>query len=225
MGGITENVCMGKLIDPTRRQRAREQRVERKKKILEVSQSIFARMPYVEVTLDAIGQSANVNRGAASMYFGSKEELFLLLVKKELESWYGALEERFSEVSGPLDAGAFADLLATSLVERNILVRYLSILPVVLEQNMEVMEVFRFQRWRLERMVEVARSMESASEQLEEGEGLRLLNLLQLVTAGLDSAANPRGSAAFDRGNPDFQALFVDLEAELKHFVAAHLSS
>ncbi len=115
-------------------------------------------------------------------------------------------------------------MLAVSIVEREILVRYLSLLPLVLEQNMEPMEVFRFQRWRLDRMNEVARSLETASEQLEEGEGFRLLNLLQLATAGLESAANPRGSAAFDSGNPDFQPLFIDLESELKHFVVAHLT-
>ena len=214
---------MGKLIDPARRERAREQRILRKKKILEVAKTIFARMPYVEVTLDAIGQSANVDRGVASMFFGSKEELFLLLARNELEDWYAALEKRLAGVTEPLGAEVLAEVLATSVGERDILLRYLSLLPMVLEQNMEAMEVFRFQRWRLDRMNDVARSMESASVPIEDGEGFRLLYLFQLVIAGFEPAANPRGSAAFDSGNPDFQALFIDLETELRRFVGAYL--
>ena len=214
---------MGKLIDPARRERAREQRILRKKKILEVAKTIFARMPYVEVTLDAIGQSANVDRGVASMFFGSKEELFLLFARNELEDWYAALEKRLAGVTEPLGAEALAEVLATSVGERDILLRYLSLLPMVLEQNMEAMEVFRFQRWRLDRMNDVARSMESASVPIEDGEGFRLLYLFQLVIAGFEPAANPRGSAAFDSGNPDFQALFIDLETELRRFVGAYL--
>lgn len=214
---------MGKLIDPARRERAREQRILRKKKILEVAKTIFTRMPYVEVTLDAIGQSANVDRGVASMFFGSKEELFLLLARNELEDWYAALEKRLAGVTEPLGAEALAEVLATSVGERDILLRYLSLLPVVLEQNMEAMEVYRFQRWRLERMNDVARSLESASVPIEDGEGFRLLYLFQLVIAGFEPAANPRGSAAFDSGNPDFQALFIDLEVELRRFVVAYL--
>ena len=182
-------------------------------------------MPYVEVTLDAIGQSADVDRGVASMYFGSKEELFLLLLKKQLGEWYESLEERFEDVSGSLAADELAEVLASSLVERSIMVRYLSLLPVVLEQNMEVMEVFSFQRWRLERMNRVARSLEKVSQSLGDGAGFRLLHLLQLVAAGLEPAANPKGSAAFDRGNPDFDAHFINLEDELKRFAINHLSS
>ena len=98
---------MGKLIDRSKRERAQERRVLRKKRIIEVAQSIFARMPYVEVTLDAIGQSADVDRGVASMYFGSKEELFLLLLKKELEGWYEVLEGHFEEETESLAAVYF----------------------------------------------------------------------------------------------------------------------
>ena len=101
--------------------------------------------------------------------------------------------------------------------------RYLSLLPVVLEQNIEVMEVFRFQRWRRDRMAEAGKAVEQSTAAVERGQGSRLLYLVQLVAAGLEPAANPRGSAAFDRGDPEFEVFSVDLESELKRIVAAML--
>ncbi|MBD3854336.1 MAG: TetR family transcriptional regulator, partial [Acidobacteria bacterium] len=151
---------MGKLIDRKKRERAKQQRAVRKKRVMEEARSTFVRMPYVEVNLDTIGQAADVNRGVASMYFRSKEELFLLLLRDELAEWYREIEKNLGHVNGSLDRGALADLLARSVAERPTMSRYLSLLPVVLEQNIEVMEVFRFQRWRRDRMAEAGKSVE-----------------------------------------------------------------
>jgi hypothetical protein len=105
--------------------------------------------------------------------------------------------------------------LVESLVARPLLARLLSLAPVVLEQNMEAMEIFRFQRWRRDRMAAVGVALERAGG-LEPGAGFRLLHLLQLLTAGLEPAANPRGAAAFDHADPEFASLQVSLESELK---------
>ena len=101
--------------------------------------------------------------------------------------------------------------------------RYLSLLPVVLEQNIEVMEVFRFQRWRRDRMAEASEAVERSTSAVAPGQGARLLYLVQLVAAGLEPAANPRGSAAFDQGDPEFEVFSVDLESELRAIVSAML--
>ncbi len=214
---------MGKLIDREKRERAKSQRVVRKKRIREEARSTFVRMPYVEVTLDAIGQAAGVERGVASMYFRTKEELFLLMLRDELDGWYQEVEKSLDDVNDPLDQEALADLLARSVAERPNMSRYLSLLPVVLEQNIEVMEVFRFQRWRRDRMAEAGKSVEGSIGFLEPGQGSRLLYLVQLVAAGLEPAANPKGAAAFERGDPEFKGFWIDLEAELKRIVSAML--
>ncbi len=214
---------MGKLIDRKKRERAKQQRAVRKKRVMEEARSTFVRMPYVEVNLDTIGQAADVNRGVASMYFRSKEELFLLLIRGELAEWYEEIEKSLGDVKDCLDLGSLAELLARSVAERPTMSRYLSLLPVVLEQNIEVMEVFRFQRWRRDRMAEVGEVVERSIPALEPGQGARLLYLVQLIAAGLEPAANPRGSAAFDRGDPEFEVFSLDLESELKAIIFAML--
>ena len=214
---------MGKLIDRKRRERAKQQRAVRKKRVMEEARSIFVRLPYVEVTLYTIGQAAAVDRGIASMYFRTKEELFLLLIRGELAEWYEEIEKSLGDVKDRLDRESLAELLARSVAERPTMSRYLSLLPVVLEQNIEVMEVFRFQRWRRDRMAETGEVVEKSTSALKPGQGARLLYRVQLIAAGLEPAANPRGSAAFDRGDPEFAVFSVDLESELKLIVAAML--
>jgi AcrR family transcriptional regulator len=216
---------MGRLIDPEKRKRAARQREERKAKILRVARSTFSRLPFVEVTLDSIGQAADVDRGVASMYFGSKEELFLLLLREELSDWYSKLEAELGGADGKLSDSEVAALLARSLSDRPQLTRFVSFEAVVLEQNLDAMEAYRYQRWRRDRMAAVGEILERSAEGLGEGEGLRLLHRVQLLTAALWPAAEPKGAASYEVGDPDFVAFEVDFEAELRTFVRALLDA
>jgi AcrR family transcriptional regulator len=216
---------MGKLINREKREEAKRQRAARKSRIFEEARSTFARMPFGDVTLATIGQQAGVDRGVASMYFRTKEELFLLLLKDELADWYRQLEERFGASEGVLDKRALAGVLAGSLADRPVLTRFLSISPAVLDQNIEAMEVYRFQSWRQDRMTTVGEAMERSVGDLAAGEGFRLLNLVNLLAAGFEPAAHPRGTAALDRSDPDFAGLWIDLEDELERLLTAVLAA
>jgi AcrR family transcriptional regulator len=214
---------MGRLIDPEKRARAKLRQAERKQRILEVAHSTFSKLPYVEVTLDSIGQRADVDRGLASMYFRSKEELFLRLLRDELANWYAALDAELDLAGGSLSRSEIAALLATSLSKRPELTRFLSLEAIVLEQNLDAMEAYHFQRWRRDRMIAVGKKIDGAVDGLERGEGILLLHRLQLLTAALQPAADPRGAASYEVGDPDFAVFAVDFESELKRFLDAML--
>ena len=179
----------------------------------------------MEVTLDNIGQRADVDRGVASLYFRSKEELFLRVLREELADWYSALEIEFEQASGSFSQSDLAELLAKSLAERSELTRFLSLEAIVLEQNLDAMEVFRFQRWRRDRMTTVGALLENLVEGLDRSEGIRLLHRVQLLTAALQPAAAPKGAATYEVGDPDFDVFKVDFESEMKRFVFAMLGS
>jgi len=214
---------VGRLINRDKLARAKEQRELRKQRILEEAGSIFARMAYSEVTLDTIGQRADVERGVASMYFRSKEDLFLIVFKNSLAEWYDSLEREIRNEDGTWDLPTLASFLADSLARRSVLTRYLSLLPVVMEQDIEPMEVFRFQRWRCDRMSVVGDALEKKTPYLKEGHGSALLYRTQLVAGGLEIASNPRGAAAFDRDDPDFAGLWVDMATELARVISGYL--
>jgi AcrR family transcriptional regulator len=218
-----EEQAMGRLINREKLARAKELRGQRKKKILEEAGSTFVRMAYSEVTLDTIGQFADVERGIASMYFRSKEELFLIVFREKSTEWFDHLEKRLARADGPVGMDDLAALLAGSIAARPALSRLLSLLPVVIEHDMEAMEVFRFQRWRYDRISQIGSLVEQAAPGLKSGQGFDLIYRLQLIAAGLEPAASPRGPAAFDRDDPDFARFWVHLEDELRTMIRAML--
>ncbi len=216
---------MGRLIDPEKRERAKSQRVERKARILKVARSTFSKLPYVEVTLDSIGQRAKVDRGVASMYFRSKEELFLRVLREELGDWYSALEAEIDRADDPLSRLDLAELLATSLAGRPELTRFLSLEAVVFEQNLDAMEVFHLQRWRRDRMAAVGVMLARKVDGLQERDAMRLLHRVQILTAALRPVADPKGAASYEVGDPDFAVFAIDFEAELKSFILGMLNA
>ena len=216
---------MGRLINRDRLARAKEQRALKKQRILEEAGSLFARMAYSAVTLDTIGQRAEVERGVASMYFRSKEELFLIVFKDCLAEWYDSLEIEIKKADEAWDRAHLVSLVAHSIASRPDLTRFLSLLPVVLEQDIEAMEVFRFQKWRCDRMSALGDQMEQHTVDLGGGEGFGFLYRIQLIAGGLEVASSPRGAAAFDRNDPDFADLWVEMEHELARLIAGYLAN
>jgi AcrR family transcriptional regulator len=214
---------MGRLINKERQARARHAKEERKRRIRAEAIRSFSKLPYVEVTLDAIGQRAGLKRGIASMYFGTKEELFLQLLRDQLEDWYGELEGHLSVAPSPLDREQVAHLVAATMAERTVLTRLLSLAAVVMEQNMEIMEAYRFQRWQRDRMTAVGAALEGQSGALEAGEGVRLLHLAQLVAGACHPVAHPQGSLAVNLQDPDFAVFRFSMEEQLEEMVQGML--
>ena len=157
------------------------------------------------------------------MYFRSREELFLRVLREELADWYSELEVELDRADDPLSQVDLAQLLATSLAGRPELTRLLSLEGVVFEQNLDAMAVFHLQRWRRDRMAAVGAKLEQKVDGLEEGDAMRLLHRVQLLTAALQPAADPKGAASYEVGDPDFAVFKIDFETELRRFVAAML--
>jgi AcrR family transcriptional regulator len=216
---------MGKLIDPEKLERAKRQRDERKKRILAVARSTYSKLPFVEVTLDSIGQRANVDRGVASMYFKTKEELFLRILREELANWYEALETALGQRKFAVSRSDLIDLLVTTLAESPDLTRFLSLEAVVLEQNLDAMETFRFQRWRRDRMVAVGAVIADSVDGLDDDAGIRLLHRAQLLTASLYPASDPRGAATYEANDPDFEFMSIDFESELRRLLNGYFDN
>jgi AcrR family transcriptional regulator len=215
---------MGRLIDRERRARAKEAKQERMNDIREEAARSFVKLPYVEITLDAVGRRAGVKKGVPSMYFGTKEELFLELLREQLEGWYAEVERRLGAQRARLTDARLARLVSSTLSDRPVLCRFLSLAPVVLEQNMEIMAADRFHRWQRDRMSAVGAELERRSRGMKQGQGLRLLHLVQLMTAAFHGYSDPRGSLAFNLHDPDFADFRIDLEQELAALIRSLLA-
>jgi AcrR family transcriptional regulator len=216
---------MGRLINRERRKRAKLAKAERMEAIRREAVRSFLKHSFVEVDLDAIGRRAGVKKGVASMYFGSREELFIEILRTELDDWFSALEHALETGPIRLTTVRLARTLAGSMADRTLLCRLLALAPVALEQNMEIIEAYRLHRWQLERMTEVGGALERRCTRLGDGDGVRLLHRLLLLVAGIQPYADPRGSLAVNLLDPDFEALRVDMAEEIERSVLHDLGA
>ncbi len=185
---------MGKLIDQAKRARARAAKGDRKRQIRSAALDSFVNQPYVDVTLDSICLRAKLRKGLAAMYFGSKEELFLDLLQRQLQAWSEALVARLGE---PGDEGGEAvAAVVASLEERPILTRLLGLLPVVLEQNLDVSAALAFRQRQRRILGEAGAALDGLGDPVRAVGGEALLRRALLLAGALDPVARPRGSAA-----------------------------
>jgi hypothetical protein len=116
-------------------------------------------------------------------------------------------------------------LIADSIAARPVVARLLSLAAPVLEQNMEIMEADRSQRWHRGRTIAAGQALAKSSQNLRRGQGLRLVHMVQIVTAALQPYADPRGSLAFNLHDPDFVEFKVDLARDLETVIQSLLKS
>jgi len=184
------------LINQERRQRNRMAKRERKTRILEAARGVFMALPFSTVTLEDISRRAKVRDGLPTLYFGSKEELFLQLLGREVRDWCEALTVELGAISSAGDGCGLAPVVAASLADRPALTRMLSLLHGVLEQDADVEGSQSFTLTYGERVRRVGSMLEDCDPRLGDGDGARFLFRVLTIASALHPAIRPTGMAA-----------------------------
>ena len=206
---------MGRLIDQGQRRHAQEAKQRRVKRVLEATAYMVQRLPYSQVSMDSISQRAKVKKGIASMYFGSKEKLFMSLISKELDRWFEQLEHLFEasdSFAGPADV---ARVLSEQIADGDIFPRLLSLLSTVLDHNLEVEAVVPFLNSLRVRLEAAGQTLASRCDRLTSEQGVRLLRLVLTLIAGAQPFSSPIGVGLIAMSDPAMAPLRVDLEQDL----------
>jgi hypothetical protein len=74
-------------------------------------------------------------------------------------------------------------------------------------------------------MAAVGGLLERRTDGITEGGGIRLLHRTQLLASALKPAADPRGAAAYEIGDPDFAIFEIEFEEELQRTLTAILEA
>jgi AcrR family transcriptional regulator len=210
---------MGKLLDPERMRKAKREREERAKRIFAAARVAFSRDPYSEVTLDRVGQAAGAKQGQASLAFRSREELFLAVMRAELEGWYDHLESELGSGPEQITNAEAAALVAATLDGRPELTRMLAALPVSLELHEDGIEVHRFHSWHRERLLAVADAVAERLPGCHRWDAFDALYRAQLIAAAVHPVSRPVGNLAVDLVADDHQVFALDLEEEVRRVV------
>ena len=111
-----------------------EQIAQRREEIINACEKLYQTMSFREITLKEIGSITSFSRPTIYNYFETKEEIFLALFKREYDRWNGQLTAILEE-NGQLTKAQLADQVASSLAEREQLLKLLSMNNYDMEAN------------------------------------------------------------------------------------------
>ncbi len=86
---------------------------EKQERILEAAEKLFARYGHRKTSIDEIAQQAGLGKGTIYLYFRSKDELYLAIVRRFGTALMQAMREAAASVEGP--AEKLRQLLVTRL--------------------------------------------------------------------------------------------------------------
>jgi AcrR family transcriptional regulator len=202
------------------RQRARkaEDKQERRQDILDAAKEQFERGGYGPLTMAQVADGAGIAKGTLYLYFQTKEELLLALLEQELGAWFIELNGQLEHGGGIWSAERVARLICDTILAEPPLAALLSLLQVILEQNIDEDTARHFKAWLGQHMAQTAQLLESRLPSLRQGRGLRALLHINALLVGLYQMSEPAPNVRRVLEDPRFAALRVDFH---KEFIAA----
>lgn len=168
-----------------------EQRLARRRDLLDAAWDLFQDQPYDSLNMLAIAKRAGVAKGTLYLYFATKEELFLAVETRRLDEWFTDLNARLEALAGCADPAEVAAAVCRSLAERPALARLLAILHVTLEHNIEYPAALQFKDFLLAGIQVLGQRFEACLPGLAPGQGVRLALWTYACLIGLQQLANP----------------------------------
>ncbi len=200
----------------TDRARSDQDKQARKQVILQTALTLWQHTDYASITMSQVATQTCLAKGTLYLYFPTKEELFLALLDDLLLDWFTEANTALEGIEG---AAQVAHILNQSLKNRLDMVRLLSILSTVLEQNSSLEAVTQFKLNLAQRTHTTATLLERALN-LTSGQGIRLILHFNALVIGLYQMSRPVVGIS---DNPQFAALHVDFMLELEVAVRALL--
>lgn len=124
------------------RARSPEKKQERFNQIMEVTNDLFLKQSYHDITLTTIAKALNWSRGNLYKYVNTKEEIFLEIYLAKQKEFIDALKESFELKK--IDQVYFANKLSQCFDQHRLYLRYHNILSSIIETNVSVEKLADF---------------------------------------------------------------------------------
>ncbi|HEX5868912.1 MAG TPA: TetR family transcriptional regulator [Longimicrobium sp.] len=208
-----------------RRARSDEDKQERRTTILTTAWRMYTRDPsFAAFTMDALAKQAGVAKGTLYLYFRTKEELFLALLESGFDAWFDVLDARLDQDGGEMTPEDAADVIVRSIRGRESLARLLSILPTIVEHNVEYDAALRFKRQVMRRADVTCHRLQARLPFLRVGEGARFLVHLHALVIGVWQLAEPSAVIRRVMETPELAPARVDFEEDLRFLLVSVLT-
>lgn len=124
------------------RARSPEKKQERFNQIMEVTNDLFLKQSYHDITLTTIAKALTWSRGNLYKYVNTKEEIFLEIYLSKQEEFIDSLKESFEFKK--IDQVYFANKLSQCFDQHRLHLRYHNILASIIETNVSVEKLADF---------------------------------------------------------------------------------
>lgn len=208
-----------------RRARSDEDKQERRNAILTTAWRMYTRDPsFSAFTMAALAKQAGLAKGTLYLYFRTKEELFLALLENGFDAWFNVLDARLDAGGAEWTPEDAADVIVRSIRGRETLARLLSILPTIVEHNVDYDAALRFKRQVMRRTEVTGHRLEARLPFLRPGEGARLLVHLHALVIGVWQLAEPSPVIRRVMEAPELAPARVDFEEDLRFLLVTLLA-
>lgn len=197
------------------RARTPEQIEERRRAILEAAAGLFSELGYESVRLAAIATRAGISKSNLYRYFESKEQMFLELHQRDVESWVSALDTELRGDGRRDDPEAFVEHWVATLRAHP---RYVALIPLLasaLERNVGVDAVAAFKSGLMVSVRRAEAAVRFALPGLSGSDPFHLIRTGHALAAGLWPMAHPLPVMQQVLARPEFAHLAVDFWREL----------
>lgn len=199
-----------------------EDKQARRESILNEALALWEEVSYPDFTMSALAGRLGLAKGTLYLYFPTKEELFLTLYERLLQTWFDELEAALARRAGWSPDGV-AEVMAESLVRHPALTRLIPLLEGILEHNISLEKALAYKTWLLEQVGRVGAKLEAALPYLSPGDGIRVLVYLQALTCGLVQMGTPAPVVRQVLQNPELRVLEVEFGPALRQGLTALL--
>jgi AcrR family transcriptional regulator len=127
------------------RARTEEQIANRQEEIINAADTLFTRYGYEGVHFKAISELTSFKRPTIYLYYKTKDEVLLDLLKREMLEWEAALRTEFSG-AGTMSKERSCEVFADTLVPHDKMLRLLAILNTAIEKQCGLEKIAVFKR-------------------------------------------------------------------------------
>jgi AcrR family transcriptional regulator len=207
------------------RARTDEDRQERRNAFLEAAQSLWAERNFTTFTMHEVAELGGFSKPTLYLYFPTKEELLLSLLTELLRKWF--LELRIElQSTEKWTSDEIADCFARLMVNHPSMVRLLSLVNTVLEQNVSPNSIHAFKSQLLVELEQTGRVLEAVIPAFESGDGVALLVQVNALVIGFSLMTSPPPLVqSILENNPSYAPLQFELQSALRLNIASLLFS
>ncbi|HWK89730.1 MAG TPA: TetR family transcriptional regulator [Longimicrobium sp.] len=207
-----------------RRARSTEAKNERYDAILDAALAMYERNPSFEAfTMSALGTEVGLAKGTLYLYFRTKEAVFLGLLYDLFGAWFEDLDARLREDADAWTPEEAAFELVGSMQGRDTLLRLLSILPAIVERNVDPDVALHFKREVMGWAAATGPLLERRLPFLAAGQGARFLVHLHVLIIGVWQLAEPSPVVRQVMERPELAPARVEFAPDLRRMITLHL--